>query len=1220
MKKCSIWISKHSWLIVCLSLILLIPAIYGIKMTKINYDILSYLPNDIETIEGQERLTNDFGIGAFSFVLIDEHQNQNLLKLEQEIKRIEGVNQVLSIADITDQTFPIEMLPDEILEKVYQNNQTLILVTYSYGISDTITVNAVDELQKLVEDASKVSGMTSMVLDTMNISEQEMSTYIILAVLFCAFVLLFATDSYLIPVFLLGNIGFAILYNLGSNLIFGSISYITQAITAVLQLGVTMDFSIFLYHKYEQAKKNTKNKQEAAAQAINETFKSIIGSSLTTVAGFLSLCAMSLSLGTDIGLVMAKGVVWGLICVLTLFPSLLLVFDKWISKTKHKVLLPKFTHIQNIIIKYHKLILIGFIILAIPACIGNHKVEVYYKLDESLPEDLPSRVANKNLAENFNIISPEIILLDKNITSNEMNQLIQELEVLDGVENLLAPAKIESIGIPLEMLPQNIKNIFQSEKHQLLLINSSYEIASTELNNQIADISNIIKKYDANAIVAGEGALTKDLVEIADHDFKMVNYMSIAIIFILMLFVLKSISLPIILVIVIEFAIFSNMAIAYFTNTTLPFIASIVVGTIQLGATIDYAILMSTTYLEERLKNKKENALKETLAKTLPSIVVSALCFFAATFGVALISKIDMIGSICDLLSRGAIISMFVVTLLLPSLLLLCDSIIIKTTRGMKEGIKMKKKKIITALSLLMITLPLQTNALTKKETIYSKLNYDGTTNKTVVSNHLSWTTPDTLEDNSELEDILNISGQETFEKKENQLSWKSIGEDIFYQGNTEKELPIKTKITYYLNEEEKDFKEIIGKSGKIKISIQYQNNLKNIVKVNGTNTELYTPFVTTIGTMLDGKNNKNITINNGKVISTGTRSMIVGIASPGLYESMKLNNFKNLNETIITYETTNFSFHSIYIVSTPKLLEENDLQIFHKMDDLYNNMRELQKNMDALEAGAQELEKGANTLTSGSKDLVAGLKSAKDASDKLKNGAITLEKGLKQITTSLSNAQKEMQKINIETSLQDLTKLKTQNTSTINALIKKTGMKETELASLYQQKKLQTYQGKDEKLLALKSTYEMITLLKANNTAIDTTITTLKTLNTKLNALMTTLNQALLSAEKGSNALSNGLTDLTKGINTLYQGANQLNTGMNTLHQGTQALSKGATALNKQGINKLNNYVKTLKNYSNKLEALTKLSESYPGFTANNCNETYFISIVNPTSNTFQR
>lgn len=688
MKKSSKWISNHSTFLVILCFLLLIPAFLGMINTKINYDILSYLPEDIETIKGQDILTNEFGIGAFSFVLTEEKESFNLLKLEQKIKTIEGVNQVLSIADVTDETIPISMLPDELLEKLYKNNKTAILVTFKTSTSDEETMNALENLRNTVDDASNVSGMTAMVLDTMNLSNKEMAIYILLAVTFCIIVLMLATDSYLIPFFLLGNIGVAILYNLGTNIFLGQISYITKAITAVLQLGVTMDFSIFLYHKYEQAKEKKKTKEKSMEIAIQETFQSIIGSSLTTIAGFLALCAMSLTLGTDIGIVMAKGVLCGLVCVLTLFPALLLVFDKWINKSKHKVIFPKFKGIQKVAIKYYKPIILIFLILSIPAIIGNNKVEIYYKLDESLPETLPSRVANEKLATDFDIVSPQIILIDANLEATEVNTMLEKLEEIDGIKNILAPSKLEQYGLTFDMLNENVTKNFINDQYQLVLVNSTYPIASNELNNQINEISHLVKEYDENAIVAGEGALTKDLVEIANHDFLMVNYISIFIIFILMLIVLKSISLPFILVIVIEFAIFSNMAIAYLTNTTLPFIASIVVGTIQLGATIDYAILMSTTYLEERKEQKKQKALEKTLEKTIPSIFVSALCFFAATFGVALYSQIDMISSICNLLSRGAIISMFVVSLILPALLLLFDKLIIKTTHSMKEGMK----------------------------------------------------------------------------------------------------------------------------------------------------------------------------------------------------------------------------------------------------------------------------------------------------------------------------------------------------------------------------------------------------------------------------------------------------------------------------------------------------------------------------------------------------
>ncbi len=686
MKKITNWITNHSVLIVTIFIILLLPSLYGYKNTTINYDILSYLPKDIETLDGQNILSEKFKIGSFAFILTEENENQKILNFEEKIKDINGVAKVLSIADITDETFPIEMLPESILESLYKKEKTIILVTFKSGISDEMTLDAIEYLRNLTADASKINGMSAMVLDTKNLSISEMTLYIAFAIIFCFAVLLFATDSYLIPIFLLGNIGVAILLNMGTNIFLGSISYITQSITAVLQLGVTMDFSIFLYHKYEEQKKNKKNKKEAMQEALKETFKSVIGSSLTTIAGFLALCGMKLTLGMDIGLVMAKGVLCGLLTVFTLFPALLLVFDKQIEKTKHKNIIPEFKKTQSFIIKHYKKIIVIFLILAIPAFIGNQSVKVYYKIDEALPDDLPSKIANKTLAEDFNIISPQIILIKKDLETSKMKELTNKIKNMDGIENILTASSLESIGIPLSILPEEITSIFQNEEYTLMLVNSSYEVASNELNNQINELNTLIKQYDEQAIVAGEGALTKDLVEIADHDFLVVNYVSIGIILILMLIVLKSFSLPFILIVVIELAIFLNMAVSYFTNTSLPFIASIVVGTIQLGATIDYAILMSSTYLQERQDKALEKAMHTTLAKTMPSILVSACCFFAATKGVSLISKIDMIGSICELLSRGAIISMLTVCLLLPSLLLLFDNIILKTTIKKKEG------------------------------------------------------------------------------------------------------------------------------------------------------------------------------------------------------------------------------------------------------------------------------------------------------------------------------------------------------------------------------------------------------------------------------------------------------------------------------------------------------------------------------------------------------
>ena len=686
MKRFKKFIVNHSVLIVVISLLLLIPAMIGFYHTKINYNILVYLPEDIETIEGQNILTDDFGIGAFSFVMVDNMSNYDLLKLEDEFREIDSVNAVMSLADVTDTTIPIEMLPDDVVDRLYREDEKVVLVTFETSLSSEKTMNAVKELRSVVGDATSVSGMSALVLDTKDLSEKEMASYVVIAVILCIVVLTIATDSYLIPILLLGNIGVAILYNMGTNIIFSEISYITKAISAVLQLGVTTDFSIFLYHKYEQAKTKTNKRKIAMEEAIEETFKSVIGSSLTTVAGFLALCSMNFTLGRDIGLVMAKGVVCGLVCVLTLFPALLLVFDKVIDKTRHKILLPKFKKLQEFSLKHYKLNLVIFLILLIPVCYGNSNVEVYYKLDKSLPDTLGSSIANSKLKEKYNIVSPEIILIDRNMKIDEINELTDKLKEVEGIDLVITPASILDFGLPMEMLPDDLEKIMNNDKYQLVLLNSSYEIASNELNNQIEEVTKIVKSYDKKAIIAGEGPLMKDLTTISDEDFRNVNYLSIVVIFILMLIVLKSISLPVILVCAIEFAIITNMSIAYYSGNILPFIASIVIGTIQLGATIDYAILMSTKYIEERIKNKdKMVAMKNTLENTVPSIIVSALCFFAATVGVYLYSKIDMIGSICNLLSRGSIISMLVVVLILPALLIVFDKVIVKTTKNLRR-------------------------------------------------------------------------------------------------------------------------------------------------------------------------------------------------------------------------------------------------------------------------------------------------------------------------------------------------------------------------------------------------------------------------------------------------------------------------------------------------------------------------------------------------------
>lgn len=686
MKKINRFITNHSILVVIVALLLLVPSLIGYVNTKINYNILVYLPSDIETIKGQDILTNDFGIGAFSFVTVNKMSNYDMLKLEDKIRKIDSVNLVASLVDVTDTTVPMDILPDDVLKKLHKDEKNVIVVTFENGTSDEVTMKAVEKLRSVVGDASSVSGMSAMVLDTRDVSNSEMLAYIIIAVILCLVVLTVATDSFVIPFLLLGNIGVAILYNMGTNIFLGEISYITKAISAVLQLGVTMDFSIFLYHKYIQAKGQFKDKKEAMQEAITETFHSVLGSSLTTIAGFLALCMMKLTLGRDIGLVMAKGVLCGLVSVLTLFPALLLVCDKLIEKTQHKSLLSEFKRLQKFSIHHYRLIIVIFLILLVPAIYGNQHVKVYYNLDKSLPSTLASSIANSNLKKEFNIVSPEIVLLDKNLDVSSKEEIVSQLKKIKGIDLVLSPTSVLDFGLPVGLLPDNLIQFMESDQYQLVLLNSTYDIATSELNQQINEVNKIVKRYDKSSIVAGEGPLMKDLTEISDIDFKNVNYVSIGLIFIIMLLVLKSISLPVILISAIEFAILANMSVAFYANTSLPFIASIIIGTIQLGATIDYAILMSSKYLSVR-KNTKDKymAMEETLRFTVPSIIVSALCFFAATIGVGVYSKIDLIGSICKLLSRGSIISMLVVILILPSLLLIFDRLIIKTTKNMKE-------------------------------------------------------------------------------------------------------------------------------------------------------------------------------------------------------------------------------------------------------------------------------------------------------------------------------------------------------------------------------------------------------------------------------------------------------------------------------------------------------------------------------------------------------
>lgn len=680
------FICKHRKIILILSLLLLIPALIGMKATRINYDILVYLPDDIETIQGENILSEDFDMGAFSVVILDDMQTKDILKLEKKFKELDNVEKVVSIADITGSSIPTDFLPDSVKDTIYKDGKTVMLVTFKDQISSDTTLKSIEDMRKIADSQCKISGMAATVLDTRDLSNSEILIYVIIAVLLCLIVLELALDSYVAPFLLLLNIGIAILYNMGTNIMFGEISYITKAISSVLQLGVTMDFAIFLYHSYIQEKEKISDINEAMANAIGKTLMSVVGSSLTTIAGFLALCSMNLTLGKDIGLVMAKGVLFGVICVVTVLPAMILELNGLIEKTKHKVILPKFTKLKDFVIKHYKAFAVAFIVILPIAFYGYKSTEIYYNLDKSLPAYLDSVSANTSLKDDFNMVSMELLLLDKDIPDYKVNEMLDEIDDLDGIEWALGYSKIAASGIPKEALPDDLLSIFQNDKYQMIIINSKYEMATNELNEQVAKVNEISKKYDENSILAGEGPLMKDLVEISDHDFNSVNTFSIGIIFVLMIIVLKSISLPVILIAVIELAIFINMGIPYYTNTVLPFIASIVIGTIQLGATIDYAILITNKYISNRKDGKdRKSAVDDALGTSISSIAVSGLCFFGATFGVGAYSKIEMIGSLCTLMSRGAIVSMLCVITLLPSFLLIFDKLICATTINMKK-------------------------------------------------------------------------------------------------------------------------------------------------------------------------------------------------------------------------------------------------------------------------------------------------------------------------------------------------------------------------------------------------------------------------------------------------------------------------------------------------------------------------------------------------------
>lgn len=670
--------------ILILSVLLLIPAFFGYVSTRINYDVLTYLPEEIETMQGQEIMIEDFGIGAFSMFIVDGMELKDVAELKERIEEVDHVEKVLWYDSIADISVPQSMLPDKVYEVFNSDTGTMMAIFFDEGTSADSTMDAIAEIRKLAGKQCFVSGMSAIVTDTKNLSERETPIYVLIAVLLSTLVLAVTMESFVIPVLFLLSIGMAIVYNLGSNVMFGEISYITKALAAVLQLGVTMDYSIFLMHSYEEQQAVFEgDKKLAMAHAISQTFSSVIGSSITTVAGFIALCFMSFTLGMDIGIVMAKGVILGVITCVTILPSMILVFDRLIEKTKHRPILPNIDKISKKVTKHYPVYVVLFLILLVPAIYGNNHAGVYYNLDETLPKNLPCIVANEKLKDDYDMNTTHILLVDSSVPSVETGRMLKEIEKVDGVKWALGLDSLVGPAFPQSMLPDSLTETLKNDKYQMVLINSIYKVASDEVNKQVDDINVILDKYDEGAMLVGEAPLTKDLIDITDKDFKTVSVVSIGIIFAIILILFRSISLPVILVGVIEFAIFVNMGIPFYTGTTLPFVASIVIGTIQLGATVDYAILMTTRYKRERSMGAgKYDAITVAHQASAQSIIVSALSFFAATIGVGMYSNIDMISSLCILMARGAIISMVVVVFVLPSMFMVFDRVIVKTSSG----------------------------------------------------------------------------------------------------------------------------------------------------------------------------------------------------------------------------------------------------------------------------------------------------------------------------------------------------------------------------------------------------------------------------------------------------------------------------------------------------------------------------------------------------------
>lgn len=1004
-------VTKKRRLILVIAVLLLIPSLMGYIATRVNYDVLSYLPDSIETMQGQQILQEDFGKGGFSMVVVEGMEKKDVAKMKARFEKIDHVNSVIWYDSIVDVSVPYDALPDNIIESFNSGDCTLMAVFFDTGTSDEASLKAVSEMRHIGDKQCFISGTTAFVQDLKELAEKEEPVYVALAVILACIFLAIFMNSWLIPVIFMVGIGLAIMYNLGSNIFMGEISYITKALSAVLQLGVTMDYSIFLWHSFcEEKEKCDGDNDEAMAQAVANTLASVAGSSITTIAGFLALCFMTFTLGMDLGIVMAKGVLLGVIASVTVLPSLILVFEKAIEKTKHREVLPKFGRLSDFVVKHHRVFAILFIVLLIPSFIGYQKAEVYYKLSDSVPQDLPFAVADKKLQDEFEMNSTHILLADANLEKKDVSAMMDEIEKVPGVNMTLGLESVLGPAIPDDIVPSGVESTLKSDRYQMILINSEYMIASDEVNNQIDTINSIVDKYDSKGMLIGEAPCTKDLIDITDRDFKVVSIISILAVFVIICFVLKSISLPVILVAVIELAIFINLGLPYYTGTVLPFIASICISTIQLGATVDYAILMTVRYKRERAwGNEKAKAISNAHSFAMSSVMVSALCFFAATFGVGVYSDIDIISSLCSLMARGAIISLLVVMFILPAMFMIFDRFICRPKKlrktGEKETMKKTNKKVTAMIlaGLMVVTMGAGTvtaDAATsvapeKEESVYLVTDSTGAQQEIIVTEHLTNSkNADELKDVTKLKDIENTAGDEKFTQDGDNITWKAAGNDIYYQGSTDKKPPVEMSIKYYLNGEEIKGEDLDGKSGNVKIRIKYKNSSD-------------VPFVAMSAMVVEDKYFRNVKISSGKVIDDGEKEFIVAVAMPGIENTAGgIADAAGIGSTVeVTGKANKFSVSDMMTMVTGDLLDDVDAGDMANMD-FDSQINAMDKAAKELCSGTAQLYDGLSTLQGKSGDLKDGVDSAAKGSAQLAAGTESL---MKQVNKKLIPAAKQL-------------------------------------------------------------------------------------------------------------------------------------------------------------------------------------------------------------------